>query len=237
MTSISHLRFVFFLFFFCLSTVWLLPAGIYSTEIKAYSARRQIGQEKKDTPLHYHQHPIRPHLYRIFSHWMTVPYDYHHRLLLRAGSQHSAKTIPPYHTIPHHTIPHSKTAFSLFLVHIRDRQATERAFFASIPKPVLSFGRQPFFVCRSGAHSMPTFNQSINASINQIAPFFFFFFCNYIFVEKRVGAGSREHIRLWITLASTDGWMDGWLGLGWDGLFLFFFFFLAAPVRVGGGRL
>ena len=49
-----------------------------------------------------------------------------------------------------------------------------------------------------------------------------------------MGAGSREHVGLWITLASMDGWMDVWLGLGWA--FPLFFFFLAAPVRVGGGR-
>lgn len=46
----------------------------------------------------------------IFSHRMTVPYDYHHHhLLLRAGSQHSAKENPPYHTIPYHTAPHCPT--------------------------------------------------------------------------------------------------------------------------------
>ena len=171
----------------------------------------------------------------FFSHWMTVPYDYHHHLLLRAGSQHSAKKIPPYHTIPHHTtLSHTaKRRFHFFVYTLGTDGRLSGPFFASIPKPVLSFSRQPFFVCRSGAHSMPTINQSINQSIHQsnrplffFLCFFFLLFYNYIFVERRVGAGSREHVGLWITLASMDGWMDGcmaWLGMGISSFFFLLF--------------
>lgn len=45
-----------------------------------------------------------------------------------------------------------------------------------------------------------------------------------------MGAGSREHIRLWITLASMDGWMGGcmaWLGMGFSSFFFFFWLLLS----------
>ena len=145
MTSISHLRFVFFLFFFLFSA--FLQYGFYPRAFIQQRSKHirhgvRLGRKKRIPP-YTTTSTLSDLIYIVFfSHWMTAPYDYHHHLLLRAGSQHSAKKMPPYHTIPyhtipHHTVPHSKTAFSPFLVHIRDRQATERAFFCIHPKTCL----------------------------------------------------------------------------------------------------
>ena len=65
---ISHLRFVFFSFFFFYlsTTVRLLPRAFVQRRSKAYSARRQIEQEKKDTPLTLSPAPYPTFIYIVF---------------------------------------------------------------------------------------------------------------------------------------------------------------------------